>query len=47
MIFGNHSKNAVQKSDISILLTTPKSSLTKTLPNHHFFISKTYILAIF
>ena len=38
MIFGNHSKNAVQKSDISTLLTIAKLSLTKLLPNYQFLI---------
>lgn len=36
MIFGNHSKNAVQKSDISTLPAIGKLSLTKRLPNYQF-----------
>ena len=38
MIFGNHSKNAVQKSDINTLFTTAFLSLTKNLSNYQYFI---------
>ena len=41
MIFGNHSKNAVQKSDISTLPTIAFLSLTILLPNYQFFNFKT------